>query len=367
MNCDRSIKVLLFSPDTSWGGGVVEFNELLTRKLDSRFDVQRFAIGRRPGLFGRFFRMLMPIFDALRLARCLVRCRHDVYHLNPSMVPRALARDGLFMMVLRMFRRQNVLVFFRGWDPQYFARIASSAIRRNLFVSLYSRAKRLLVLSSSFARDLSSIGVDPAKVQVLTTMFDGSILRTVVRRRPDRAVWILFLARFEASKGIFELLDAFKRVRDANEDISLILAGDGVEATSARAWCNHNGMQDQVRFTGYISGTAKAQLLIDSDIFVLPTFHNEGCPNALLEAMGAGLPVVATPVGGIPEVVADGVNGILVQPRDPAALAGALQRLIHDPALRAEMGQRNRKKAWDNYEAESVTSALASHYCEIGR
>jgi glycosyltransferase involved in cell wall biosynthesis len=275
-------------------------------------------------------------------------------------------RDGLFLLVLQMFRRKNVLVFFRGWNPGYFAQIMSSAVRRHLFFSLYGSARRLLVLSSTFAGDLTSIGIDPAKVHVLTTMFDGKLLQTVMRHREDAAVWILFLARFEASKGMYELLEAFRSVSERNVSVRLILAGNGVEAAPARAWCHQNGLQDRVRFPGYVSGAEKAQLLADSDIFVLPSFHHEGCPNAVLEAMGAGLPLVVTPVGGIPDIVQDGVHGLVIRPHDPVGLVAALQRLIADPKLRAEMGRRNRDKAWQDYEAQPVTAKLARHYFELG-
>ncbi len=358
----RPIRVLLFSPDPSLGGGVVEFNEILLRTLGPRFEAERFVIGRRPGSFGRIFRVLVPLRDAFRLAHCLLRSHHDVYHFNPSLDPRAVLRDGLFLLVLRIFRRRNVLVFFRGWNPHYFRSIASSAVRRRLFLATYGRAARLLVLSSSFAGDLASIGIDPSRIHLLTTMFDGGVLKKVRRNRIDAAIWILFLARFETSKGMYDLLEAFKSVRGKHRNTVLILAGDGVESAPARAWCRKNGLQDSVRFPGYITGNEKAQLLVDSDIFALPSYHQEGCPNALLEAMGAGLPVVVTPVGGIPDVVTNGVNGLILQAHDPAGLDEALERLIQDPALRAEMGNRNRDKAWREYEAQSVTDKLERHY-----
>ena len=362
---DRPIRVLLFSPDPSLGGGVVEFNEILLQKLGPRFEAERFVIGRRPGSFGRIFRVLVPLGDAFRLAGVLLRRHHDVYHFNPSLDPRAVMRDGLFLIVLRIFRRRNVLIFFRGWNPHYFRNIVSSRFRRRLFLSVYGRAARLLVLSSSFAGDLATIGIDPARIHVLTTMFDGGVLRKVRRNRTDAAIWILFLARFETSKGMYDLLEAFKGVHGRHRNTVLILAGNGVESAPVRAWCQKNGLQGCVQFPGYITGVEKAQLLVDSDIFVLPTYHHEGCPNALLEAMGAGLPAVVTAVGGIPDVVTNGVNGLVVQPRDPAGLLGALRELIQDPVLRAEMGNRNRDKAWREYESQSVTGKLERHYEDL--
>jgi glycosyltransferase involved in cell wall biosynthesis len=140
------------------------------------------------------------------------------------------------------------------------------------------------------------------------------------------------------------------------------MAGDGEEASNARAWCDQHGLRNRVSFPGYVEGADKAQLLVDSDIFVLASYHHEGCPNALLEAMGAGLPVIVSPAGGIPDVVRDGVNGIVVAPRDTDALEGALRKLIDNPDLRAEIARKNRAEAWEAFESRAVTVRLESHY-----
>jgi len=104
------IKVLLFSSEPSLGGGVAAFDELFRRKLSASIQAEQFLAGRRPGFFGRTFRAVVPFYDAIRLAWLLTVRRHDVYHLNPSLVPRAIIRDGLFLLVLRLFRRRQVLV-----------------------------------------------------------------------------------------------------------------------------------------------------------------------------------------------------------------------------------------------------------------
>ena len=183
----------------------------------------------------------------------------------------------------------------------------------------------------------------------------------------DDMVVILFLARFVATKGIYDLLEGFSQATLRNPKIELIMAGDGPEAQGARDWCARKNLQHRVQFPGHVEGAEKAQLLIDADIFVLPSYHREGCPNALLEAMGAGLPVIVTPVGGIPDVVQDGVNGLMIGARDSDAVAGAITDLADDSRLRSEMGKRNRAVAWQRYEANSVTQLLESHYCAIVR
>jgi glycosyltransferase involved in cell wall biosynthesis len=291
--------------------------------------------------------------------------RHDVYHLNPSFVPRSIVRDGLFLLILRICRRENVLVFFRGWDTSFSRRIARSGIARHFFLLAYGRAARLLVLGSVFANELLNIGLSPSSMHKLTTTFDGELLRQAVRSRVSSEVRILFMARFVAAKGIYELLEAFRRVSRDNPMLSLTMAGDGEEGTNVRAWCGSHGLEDRVSFPGYVRGALKAQLLVDCDIFALPSYHSEGCPNALLEAMGAGLPAIVCATGGIPDIISDGVHGIVVAPRDPDAIESALRKLIENPALRAEMGARNRLEAWKTFEARAVSARLEAHYRSI--
>jgi glycosyltransferase involved in cell wall biosynthesis len=361
----RPLKVLVFSPEPSLGGGMLEFGAVLKQRLGPEIKADWFQTGRRPGALGRAFRAVMPFVDAGRLAVLLGREHHDVYHLNPSLAPRAVFRDALFLLVLKLYRRQPVLVFFRGWDPAFFRRIAASPALRRAFRWVYGQAARILVLGSPFARDLQSIGFATDTVHTLTTMFDGELFRGAMRRREDDLVQVLFLARFIAAKGVYELLEAFRRLSADHPRAVLVLAGDGEEHARVRAWCARHGLEEKVILPGYLGGAAKAQRLMDADIFVLPSMQAEGCPNALLEAMGAGLPLVVTAVGGIPDIVQPGINGLVVPPRDPDALEGALRVLIDDPVLRRAMGARNREQAWRLYEATPVTGRVESHYLSL--
>jgi glycosyltransferase involved in cell wall biosynthesis len=363
----QPLKVLVFSPEPSLGGGVVEFSAVLQRRLGPDVQADWFLTGRRPGAVGKALRAIMPFVDAFRLAALLGRERHDVYHLNPSVVPRSVFRDGLFLLVLRMFRRGPVLVFFRGWDAGFFGRIAASPALLRLFRWVYGYADRLLVLASTFAEDLAAAGFPPETVHSLTTMFDGDLFAHAPRVRPpeDGEIRILFMARFIAAKGLFELLEAFQRLARDDHRLTLLLAGDGEERARAEAWCRDRGLQERVRFPGYVGGTDKALTLVNSDIFALPSRHGEGCPNALLEAMAAGLPVVVTPVGGIPDIVRDGLQGLVIPTGSIDALEAALRRLVEDPALRGKMGRRNREEAWKHFEANAVIARLESHYLSL--
>lgn len=356
----------MFSPIPSLGGGVVEFAEVMKRRLTPAIELEWFLTGRRPGPFGRMFRAVIPLFDSIRLLAYLATRNYNIYHLNTSLLPRSVWRDGLFLLVLRGLRRRNILVFFRGWDTAYFRHITRSRVRVFLFLRTYGRAARVLVLGSRFADNLKQLGFKPDAVHILTTMFDGESLQHAVRSRIDSEVRILFLARFISAKGIYQLLEAFRRISLDNPSVTLTMAGDGEEAANIQEWCDQHELRSRMSFPGYVRGAQKAKLLADSDIFALPTYHSEGCPNALLEAMGTGLPAIVTAVGGISDIVLDGLHGIVVPAQDIDALERALRKLVDNPDLRAAMSRRNRAEAWERYEAGVVTARLEAHYRSLG-
>lgn len=359
------LRVLIFARDLAWTGGVVNFTALLLRKIDRRVEFDHLQIGQRRGERSTLRRVLQPLRDALELVRRLRRNRYDVIHLNPSINRASVLRDSLFLLVLRLFRANNVLVFIRGWDDDYFARLRTGFFGRQVVFRLFRQAASILVLGERFRRELVEAGFDPGKIGILSTMFDGELLQDVQRRRNDTSVQLLFLSRMISDKGIFELLDAVEQCTQAGMNIKLVMAGDGEDAVRARSWVAEHRMSEVVTFPGYLRGRDKAQALVDADLFVFPSYYGEGCPNALLEAMGAGLPVIATRAGGIPDVVEHNVNGIILDEVSPASIRAALQVLVPDAGLRGKISATNRHEAWQQYEASVVSSRLETIYADI--
>ena len=141
---------------------------------------------------------------------------------------------------------------------------------------------------------------------------------------------------FRGSKGHDHLLDAFARVHARRPDARLLLVGDGGRREWAEGLARERGLGGAVIFTGF--RTDVPALLAAMDCFVLASTRTEGVPQSLLQAAAAGVPLVASRIGGIPEVVEDGVTGLLVPPEDPAALAAAIEadaRRIPPPPPRA--------------------------------
>jgi len=143
-------------------------------------------------------------------------------------------------------------------------------------------------------------------------------------------------------------------VKRGDTRVRLLLVGQGPLEADLRQSAVEYGLCDRVQILGYSNEVS--DLLSAIDIFVLPSL-SEGLPLALLEAAAAGRPLIATEVGGVPEIVDDGVNGLLVPPRDPKSLANAVQSLSHDPERRIKMGEAARKKVEANWSMTSVADA----------
>jgi L-malate glycosyltransferase len=159
------------------------------------------------------------------------------------------------------------------------------------------------------------------------------------------------------------LVKALARVRDSGAPLTALFVGQGSEREAVETLAADRALgPDRLRILGF--RTDIPDLLGASDIFVLAS-QNEGLPLAILEAMSAGLPIVATSVGGIPEVVRDGVHGLLVPPGDPAALADALLALTTDEALRKRLGEQARARARDDYSFDTMTDKYHDLYVDI--
>ena len=167
---------------------------------------------------------------------------------------------------------------------------------------------------------------------------------------------VLFLGILREAKGVFDLLRAWPAVRRAVPRARLVLAGTG-EMEQARDVAERGGFGDALTLTGWIGGAAKQALLHEASVLVLPS-HAEALPMSILESMAAGLPVVATRVGGIPDLVEEGRTGLLVAPRDSEALAAALVELLTDRERRRAMGAAGRARARERFSADVVVPRI---------
>ncbi len=169
---------------------------------------------------------------------------------------------------------------------------------------------------------------------------------------------VIFMGRLVAVKGLPVLLNALQ----GRKDVTLLVLGDGKERAAVENQGRELGIQ--ARFTGFVNNQKKIDYLHISDIMIqpsviLPGGRTEGVPVSLLEGMAAGLPVIASRVGGIPDIIADGEDGFLVDPDDPGSLRERIDRLLEDPVLRKEMGEKAAMRA-GAYDWKNIMPGIVS-------
>ena len=252
----------------------------------------------------------------------------------------------------------------RGWNPVY-TQLADRVVTSG-------EAIRALVLAAGVAPD--RVVAIPAGVEL--SNFNGggepaSARARGGRGRDDALLASLGLARpvvgsvamFRGSKGHDHLLEAFRLLRAEVPGARLLLVGDGIRRQWVESLAREQGLGDAVVFAGFRDDVPA--LLAAMDCFALASTRTEGVPQSLLQAFAAGTPVVATRIGGIPEVVEDGRTGLLVPPEDPRALAAALAAVLRDGAAARERAARARRLVEERFSHRASVGRLLALYEEL--
>ncbi len=213
---------------------------------------------------------------------------------------------------------------------------------------------------SHFARSQAAIFASPETIDRLHIVHCGV---EPERLKPvdhsGSATRLLFVGRVVELKGLGVLLDAISRLAERHPRLGLTVVGDGPDRDRLQRHAHSLGISDRVTFVGSRSQAEVADHLSGSDIFVLPSFA-EGVPVVLMEALGAGLPVVASVVGGVVELVAEDINGFLVSPANVEQLADRLEQLIGDAELRQRFGTAGRATVVDQFDSRREAERLGS-------
>ncbi|MDX6445359.1 MAG: hypothetical protein QOH71_2433 [Blastocatellia bacterium] len=234
-------------------------------------------------------------------------------------------------------------------------------------------ADRLVTVCHAFAEELASstsVPIDRISVQHNSirrqppvNTADAAALRTRLGIDEGERV-VLSVGRLSREKAHLDLIEGFKRLRENNPAISLrlIIVGDGPELSRLEAAAASVGIRELVTFTGQVSDVHPFYAM--ADVFALPS-NSEGSPNVLLEAMAASVPVVATAVGGVPEMVVDNESALLVASNDPPALAAAIARILNDKDLAQRLTKNAATLVDTRFNPNNYTRSLVEIYREV--
>ncbi|MEJ6006636.1 glycosyltransferase family 4 protein [Paucibacter sp. AS339] len=264
-----------------------------------------------------------------RLLWLLLRGRVALVHLH-SAARGSLWRKSVLAFCAGLFRVPYLFHIHSGEFANYYADECGS-LRKWWARRVLERATQVIVLTEGWERQLRTL-LPQLKLLVLANPVE--VPATVGMQRAAVPT-ILFLSRVRKKKGIFDLLKAMVQVREALPRARLLVAGDGhLEEVAKQA--EELGLSSAIELLGWVDGAAKARAIAACDTLVLPSYF-EGLPVCILEAMAAGKLVVASRVGGIPDIVKHEINGLLVEPGQVEALAQVLLRSLTDEVARQRM------------------------------
>jgi glycosyltransferase involved in cell wall biosynthesis len=233
-------------------------------------------------------------------------------------------------------------------------------------------ADRVITVCQAFAQDLAREGVPSERISVQHNSIsikgapraeDVSELRARLGVKGGERL-VLAIGRLSREKAHLDLVSAFAQLRHSNPEINarLLIVGDGPERGTIETAARNLGVGERVYMAGRISDVSPYYAI--ADVFVLPS-HSEGSPYVLLEAMTAGVPIVATAVGGVPEMVTHGETALLVGPRDPQAMAAAIVRLLSDAQLAHRLTSNAFALAATRYSLECYVHSLFEIYRDL--
>ncbi len=309
--------------------------------------------------------------DAVRLSqhglrdpRAMLRALRLMRDWNPNIVHTHLTKSDLVgQLAARCLSRHRVMTL-HNTDPWRKKRVLSGVFR-----TITSGADACLAVTENVADHVAHYGgykrdrIEVVENGVDLDRFSAGQAQPMDLSRfgvPKNAVVLAKIGRITAQKDHENFLQAISQLRDQNQNMHALIVGDGELSGVVRERAHSLGLgDDQLTFTGNLRDMPG--LLAAIDIFVLASKW-EGLPMALLEAMAAEVPVVSTAVGGIPDLIKDGINGILVAPSDPSALADALEHMIADADARKLLGEVGRDTVESRYSGAAMMDRLWSIY-----
>ena len=363
--------ILILAPSLEIKAGVADFCRMLIDNLSPDFQVFHLRVGRKSintNFIKRLASLLRSIFCFIWI---LNKNAFDVIQINPSFKPYSLMRDSIYLFIINMFRlTEKTVVFFHGWDHNLAEWLKGKALLREMFITIYKKVGIISVLSNSARQQLVALGIDPHIVRVSTTMYKGfrnsDQKDELLEKKNNKIIHILFMSRFLKEKGVFIAAEVARILtQNGFKEFKFIFAGEGPEEVTLRNYIIENKLKDFVEISGFVSGKNKKDILENSEIFLLPTYCQEGCPIVILEAMGAGLAIVATPAGAIPDIVKHNKNGFIIKSKNPRDFYEAINKLIGNKELLRSFQEANRIKAENNYETKIVTRKIESFYRSI--
>lgn len=364
-------KVLILVPAPTARGGITNYYHVLKQELSK--NIEYFERGARtwPIRKGAIPELYRAYQDYRAFKKRLSENDISLVQSTTSLGLSTIIRDGLF---LHYANRKNIktIAFFRGWDEE--AEIKTEKQYLWLFRFLFFKSDCFIALSEKVKNKLVQWGYKK-NIYIETTLVDKNLLdgineSFISKKFKDieitKKINLLFLSRIEKRKGIYELLQAFSSLSHNENgpfELHLTICGDGAELENIRKVIEKKNLTN-VSITGFVDGKLKQDVFKKAHLFVFPSY-GEGMPNAVLEAMGFGLPILTTPVGGLVDFFIPGKHGDYITIKNDNDIYQKINLLINDRFKLLDMALNNYKLAAGDFRSDKVMKRMESIFSNI--
>ena len=360
---NRRVAILLGPHREAQSGVSTHLNLLFGSRLADQFSLVHFQVGSEGRTEGGCARLVRLLVSPFSLALAILARRATIVHLNTSLNAGAYWRDLAYLAVARLCGARVLYQVHGGALPQQFfarSRVLTAFLRGTL------QLPDAIVVLAQIELEAYRKFVPRQQVLACPNGIDCADYARFARVRSDAAapLKLVYIGRLVREKGIYDALHGLKLAQARGARAQIVVVGSGPEEAQLRRLAEELGLAADVSFVKPAFGESKIKLLSDADVLMLASY-SEGLPYALLEAMAAGTPAITTSVGGIPDVVTDGVHGLLVPPRDAEAIARAIGRLAADRDLLARMSAACRSQIAGRYSLERLSGELRSLYAAM--
>lgn len=310
-----------------------------------------------------------------------IKLLHQHWVTDPSLIWQAkkLVKENNIDIIQTHGYKANVLGYFlKKVCKKPWIGFAHGYTDENLKVRLYNKLDKFVLrypdivvpVSDSLKKILTRSGVSEKRIKIIYNAVDKNELRPDLTPEElkekyeinNREKVVGVVGRLSPEKGVEVFLKAFKQTIDRFPSIKGIIIGDGQEKEKLLNYCSNNGMEDKVIFTGYQNNIANFYQIMD--LLVLPSY-SEGLPNVVLEAMSFKIPVIATSVGGVPEIITDGESGLIISSGNPEVMSDNIIYLLNDEEKRKKLGENGYWSIYPKFSPENRASHILSLYREL--
>ncbi len=348
-------KVLMIGPALSQRGGIASVETVYLRSWDrARIDLRHVAT-YTSHYNSKAKKLGIALWAFMCAAWQMLFWEPDVIHIHFSWRG-SCYRKSAFVVLAQLFVHPKLVLHCHAGEFDCFYHNTPRPLRAYIRWVL-ARSDKLIVLSVKQKRFFESL-VSGLSIDVLPNPVYCPPAVTSQRQR-----MVLTLGELGARKGTYDILESIPAILDRCPDLEFWLAGDG-DVEPVKAIVATKPWKNQIRIPGWIGMEAKRQFLEKALLFLLPS-HDEGLPVALLEAMAYGVPIVSTPVGGIPELITNERDGLLVKPGAISEIVSAVTRLCEDADLRTALAESARSRVLERCEASAIVEQLYELYDSV--